>query len=99
MEEIIKEKLPENLINKIVTQYGKDLSDKIFSAYCLKKNVSLRVNTLKSNKEEVIRFFDENKIEYEFVDWYEDAFVLYDVSESDLEKTNLYEEGKIYLQN
>ena len=99
MEEIIKEKLPENLINKIVTQYGKDLSDKIFSAYCLKKNVSLRVNTLKSNKEEVIRFFDENKIEYEFVDWYEDAFVLYDVSESDLEKTNLYEEGKTYLQN
>ena len=53
MEKIIEEKLPENLINKIINQYGEELSNKIFNAYCSKKNVSLRVNSLKSNKEEV----------------------------------------------
>ena len=55
MEKIIEEKLPENLINKIINQYGEELSNKIFNAYCSKKNVSLRVNSLKSNKEEVIK--------------------------------------------
>ena len=99
MEKIIEEKLPENLINKIINQYGEELSNKIFNAYCSKKNVSLRVNSLKSNKEEVIKFFEDNKIEYEQVSWYGDAFVLKNVSESDLEKTVFYEEGKIYLQN
>ena len=63
MEKIIEEKLPENLINKIINQYGEELSNKIFNAYCSKKNVSLRVNSLKSNKEEVIKFFEDNKIE------------------------------------
>ena len=99
MEKIIEEKLPENLINKIINQYGEELSKKILDAYCLKKNVSLRVNSLKSNKEDVIKFFEDNKIEYENVAWYEDAFVLKNVSESDIEKTLFYEEGKIYLQN
>ena len=99
MEKIIEEKLPENLINKIINQYGEELSNKIFNAYCSKKNVSLRVNSLKSNKEEVIKFFEDNKIEYEQVSWYGDAFVLKNVSETDLEKTVFYEEGKIYLQN
>ena len=99
MEKIIEEKLPENLINKIINQYGEELSNKIFNAYCSKKNVSLRVNSLKSNKEEVIKFFEDNKIEYEQVTWYEDAFILKNVSESELEKTVFYEEGKVYLQN
>ncbi len=99
MEKIIEETLPENLINKIINQYGEELSNKIFNAYCFKKNVSLRVNSLKSNKEEVIKFFEDNKIEYEQVTWYEDAFILKNVSESELEKTVFYEEGKVYLQN
>ena len=44
------EKLPENLINKIKAQYGEDLSEEIFSGYLVKRNVSLRVNPLKSSR-------------------------------------------------
>lgn len=99
MEKIIEEKLPINLINEIEKQYGKDLQSKIFDGYLAKRNVSFRVNTLKSNKDEVIKFLEDNNIEFENVSWYEDAFVLKNVSETEIEKTFLYDEGKIYLQN
>ena len=99
MENLIKEKLPENLIEKIIKQYGEELSDKIFSGFLTKRNVSLRINTLKCNKEEFVKFLDEKNIKYSFVNWYENAIVLYDISEKEIESTSFYSEGKIYLQN
>ena len=99
MEKLIKEKLPENLIEKIIKQYGEEVSDKIFSGFLVQRNVSLRVNTLKCNKEEFIKFLNEKNIKYSLVSWYEDAFVLYDITEKEIESTNFYSEGKIYMQN
>ena len=93
------EKLPENLINKIKTQYGEKISEEIFSGYLVKRKVSLRVNLLKSSREEIINFFENNKIEYELVSWYDDAFVLKNITEKELEETDIYKDGKIYLQN
>ena len=97
--EDLREKLPLNLIEKIEKQYGKDISEKIIESYKLKKKVSLRVNTLKSSKEEIINFFEKNNIEYKSVNWYEDAFILLNITEDDIEKTDFYNDGKIYLQN
>ena len=63
-----------------------------------KRVVSLRVNTLKTTKQEVKKILDKENIKYEDVSWYDDALVIFD-SESALEKLNLYQEGHIYLQS
>ena len=51
MERIIEEKLPNNLINLIKEQYGEEIAEKIFNGYLKRRNVSFRVNTLKTSKE------------------------------------------------
>ena len=47
----------------------------------------------------MVNFFEKNNIEYKNVDWYEDAFLLPNIIEEDIEKTEFYNDGKIYLQN
>ena len=99
MERIIEEKLPNNLINLIKEQYGEEIAEKIFNGYLKRRNVSFRVNTLKTSKEEVIKVLNDKGVEYDSPLWYEDAFVLKNVIEKDIESEAIYEEGKIYLQN
>lgn len=99
MERIIEEKLPNNLINLIKEQYGEEIAEKIFNGYLKRRNVSFRINTLKTSKEEVIKVLNDKGVEYDSPLWYEDAFVLKNVIEKDIESEAIYEEGKIYLQN
>lgn len=99
MEKIIEEKLPSNLINLIKEQYGEEITEKIFNGYLKRRNVSFRVNTLKASKEEVVKVLNDKGIKYDIPLWYEDAFVLKNVVEKDIECEDVYEEGKIYLQN
>lgn len=99
MEKIIEEKLPSNLINLIKEQYGEEIAEKIFNGYLKRRNVSFRVNTLKASKEEVVKVLNDKGIKYDIPLWYEDAFVLKNVVEKDIECEDVYEEGKIYLQN
>jgi len=91
--------LPKFLIEKLENQYGKELTEKILEGYEIEKNVTLRVNTLKSTKKEVEEVFRKEKIDFEFVDWYDDAFIIKNVKESFLQKLDIYIDGKIYLQS
>ena len=45
--------IPEFLYNNLVNDYGEEIALKIIDRFKLKRVVSLRVNTLKSNKEEL----------------------------------------------
>lgn len=99
VKELIKEKLPSNLIEKIKLDYDENIVSEIFEGYLVKRDVSLRINTLKAEKGEIIKVLENESIKYETVSWYDDALVLKDVDESSIEKLTIYEEGKIYLQN
>ena len=99
VKELIKEKLPSNLIEKIKLDYDENIVSEIFEGYLVKRDVSLRINALKAEKGEIIKVLENESIKYETVSWYDDALVLKDVDESSIEKLTIYEEGKIYLQN
>ena len=90
MNEYLNSKLKEEYINdydKIITGYNED------------RYLTLRVNTLKSSKEEIIRVFKNNNIEYDDVSFYKDAFIITNKKENDLESLDIYNEGKIYFQS
>ena len=84
----------EQILNK---EYGKECFERILNGYSIKRLTTFRVNTLKSNVEEIKKVLDSLKIKYSNVSWYEDAFVL----EEDYPICNLdiYKEGKIYVQS
>lgn len=91
--------LPEFLIDKLKLQYGQELTEEIINGYSKKRVTTFRVNTLKSNSEEIANVLKELNIEYENVKWSKDAFVLKNANESDIEKLDIYKEGKVYLQS
>lgn len=95
----MEDRLPDFLLEKLNNQYGKELTDKIIQGYCKKRFTSIRVNTIKSSKEEVEKELKQNGIEYEEMSFYKDALIIKNVNESDIEKLSLYQDGKIYMQS
>ena len=90
--------LPNNLLNKLKEQYPNQY-EKIIEGYQKEKYVTCRVNTIKSTNQEIEEVFSSNGIEYENVLWYQDAYIIKNKSERDMEQLSVYQNGKIYLQS
>ena len=91
--------LPEFLINMLKEQYGEEVTNKIVQGYKTKRIVTLRVNTLKSNLEKVLKVLEENKIEYDTVSWSKEALIIKNVTEKEIKELDIYKNGEIYLQS
>ena len=91
--------IPNFLHTKLISCYNEEFVDKIIEGYKKKRFVTLRINTLKITKEEVIKIFENEQIEYNEVCWYQDALLIINVNEERIKKLNIYEDGKIYLQS
>ena len=95
----IKKKLPKDFVERLYENYTPLTVDKILSGMSGERSTTLRVNTLKSNVQEVMNDLKENNIKFERVQWYKDALVLKNASEKQVQKLELYENGSIYLQS
>lgn len=91
--------IPDFFIKKLKGQYNENEVEKIKEGLQKRRNVTFRINTLKTNKEEIQTILKQEKIEYDEVSWNKDAIVLKNVTEQDIKKLEIYNEGKIYLQS
>lgn len=91
--------LPEFLEKMLIDQYGLDISEKIKKGYSQNRLTTLRINTLKAEKEEIKNNLEENGIKYKEVNWYEDALIIENAREEEIRSLEIYEKGKIYLQS
>lgn len=87
------------LKNKLEEQYSKDDINRIYDGYSCKRMVTFRVNTIKSSPEKIKQVLKNENIEYENVAWSEDAFIVKNRSEKELEQLEIYQNGEIYLQS
>lgn len=97
MPDIINE-IPPFLHELLCDQYRAD-AENIEKGYTLRRLVTLRVNTLKTDACSVQKSLEEAKLAFGRVEWYRDAFFLKTASEEELRRTDLYEKGEIYLQS
>lgn len=88
----------EFIKNRLLKDYEESVVENILAGY-KNKYTTLRVNTLKSNLEEVKEILFKNSINYKSVSWYKDALIIENAKEKDIRALSIYEEGKIYLQN
>ena len=95
----VKKKLPKDFIEDIYNNYTPLTVDKILSGMLGDRKTTVRVNTLKSNVQDVIREFKENNIKFDRIEWYKDALVIKNVKEKELQNLEIYQKGKIYLQS
>ncbi len=86
------EQLPQFLINLLQQQYGEKLTEKIIDGYKAKRKVTFRVNTIKSNVEEIEKELKNNNIEFEKILFFNDAFIIKNAVEKDLQDLAIYKE-------
>ena len=66
--------LPSYLMDKLNTEY-KDLSDKILMGY-QERLTSLRLNTLKEDKDIILEELKRDGLELQSVTWYSNAYIV-----------------------
>ena len=95
----VKEKLPEKFVSNLYELYTPLTVDKILKGFCVNRSTTLRANTLKTTINEVMNNLKENNIKFNRVNWNENALELKDANEKDIQKLDIYEKGKIYMQS
>lgn len=91
--------IPQFLIEMLEKQYGKEQAKEILQGYCAKRKVTFRVNTLKTTTEQVEQVLKEAGIEYSKISWSNEAYIVENVTEKELQELDIYEKGEIYLQS
>ena len=81
----------------LIDEYGEILYNKIIEGYGINRLKTFRINTLKSNINEIKNVLNTLKIKYTHIEWYEDAFILEE--EYPICDLDIYKDGKIYVQS
>ena len=95
----IKRKLPKAFIDKLYEEYSPLTVDKILSGMSGNRSTTLRVNTLKNSVQDVMEILKQKAIKFDRVSWYQDALIIKNASEKEIQKLEIYEKGCIYLQS
>jgi len=95
-------------MEKTLPQAFWDRIEKIYSAEDIeiikawynteKRKTSFRVNTIKTNETDLLELLKENNLEVTKVPYIENCYVLENGTEKDLWELELFENGKIYIQ-
>lgn len=95
----VKRKLPQAFVDNLYELFSPLTVDKILSGMVGERYTTLRVNTLKYDIQSLMRDFKEQNIKFERVPWYQDALIIKNVTEKEIQKLDIFEKGYIYLQS
>lgn len=95
----MENQIPEFLMDLLKKEYGNDITNIVFEGYNEKRNTTLRINTIKTNKINVQNKLNEAGIQYQNVPWIDNALILSENLEKELEELDIYKNGEIYLQS
>lgn len=95
----VRRRIPNDFIESMNELFSPGTVDNILIGMMNNRLTTLRVNTLKSNIQEVMKYFKEKNIKFDRVPWYNDALVIKNCKEKDIQKLDIYEKGHIYLQS
>lgn len=93
-----KNRLPNEFVNNLYEMFTPGMVDNIFRGIAEKRLTTLRVNTLKYDIQSLMKYFKEINIKFERVLWYNDALIIKNANEKDIQKLEIYQKG-IYLQS
>lgn len=91
--------IPQFLKEMLQKQYNNEITNKIIEGYKEQRNVTLRINTIKTTKEKIKECLNQAKIEFQEIEWNRDALIIKNAREEEIRKLDMYEKGEIYLQS
>lgn len=92
-------KIPKFYLDMLEKQYNQEEINKIINGFTKKREVTLRINTLKISHQEALNILDQEGIIYKTVPFYKEALIILNKKEKDLYELDLYKNGQIYLQS
>lgn len=95
----IKRRLPKDFMEEIYESFSPVTVDKILLGMTDDRFLTLRVNSLKYNIQDLMRYFREVNIKFERVPFYSDALIIKNAREKDIQKLDVYEKGYVYFQS
>lgn len=95
----IKHRLPEDFMEEIYESFSPVTVDKILLGMTDDRFPTLRINSLKYNIQDLMRYFKEINIKFERIPFYEDGLIIKNAKEKDIQKLDIYEKGYIYFQS
>ena len=87
------------LIECLNKQYDEQTVKNIYDGYKCKRFVTLRINTLKGDINEIKYVLRNNGVDFEEVLWSDSALIIKNKTEKDLQEMEIYQNGEIYLQS
>lgn len=94
-----KMKLPVDFIRNLYRDFNEKTADKVLLGMQEERYTTLRVNNLKCNINDLKKTLEKLNIEYETVEFYDEALLIKNAREKDLMNLSLYKNGEIYLQS
>lgn len=95
----MEKQIPQFLITMLTEQYGEKITKQILDGYTKQKYVTLRANKIKTRVEDIEEQLIKNNIKFRKIGWYKDAIIIESAREDEIRKTEMYENGEIYLQS
>lgn len=95
----IKRRLPQDFVEEIYENFSPVTVDKILLGMTDDRFLTLRVNSLKYNIQDLMRYFKEINIKFERVPFYSDALIIKNAKEKDIQKLDIYGKGYVYFQS
>lgn len=99
MEKPYESELPAFFAEQLGQQYSPEDVARIEAGCAATRKTTLRANTLRTTRSEVVEGLNKAGIDWSPVAWYADAFVLDSATPRELWELPLYKEGRIYLQS
>ena len=93
------QEIPQFLYKKLQSQYGEELTKKIANGYSKQRYATLRANTIKTEANNVAKELQKARIEFDKVNWSDNAFIIKNATESDIRNLSIYKNGEIYMQS
>lgn len=94
----MKRALPNGLIVRLESEYGLHVMEAILKGFAAQKLPSLRINSLKTDVQEIMRTFRELNVRFERVKFLPDSLIISNQNERYFENMEIYKTGKIYFQ-
>ena len=89
----------ELIISKLNNKYPQNELESILNGLKVNRKVSLRINNLKSNFEEIDKVLKNSNISFSKLNFYDNAIIIDNDNEAKIRELDIYNDGKIYLQS
>ena len=96
---LMTEPLPPLFLERLKEIIPSKDYDACLTGFSANRPLSVRINTLKGNRQKVFSLLKEDKIGYQKMSWHEDALILADTTARDLSESEWIKNGILYIQS